>query len=571
MSIETVRIPDIGDASEVEVIELCVAAGDRVGIDDALVVIESDKASLEVPSPVAGVVRTLKLKVGDRCGEGDVVAEVETEEAAKEAGSEGEDDAGESSAEAEKKPASGEDRQEAPARGEASEDAGEPEGGKRIVDVTVPDVGDASDVAVVEVMVAAGDTVEADDGLVALESDKATMEVPSPVGGRVVSVEVGEGDAVVEGTLVARIETRETGVGDAGEGAGTTRQSGDAAEAEEKPSEAPEPEPAPREADRERAAAAGDDERAAEHAGGGAAVYAGPAVRRLARELGVDLRRVEGSGARGRIVKEDVHGFVKRALGDRADAGAPAAGAGIPPVPAVDFSRFGEIERQPLSRILRTGAANLHRSWLNVPHVTQHDEADVTELEAFRRSLKGEAEQRGVKLTPLPFLMKAAAAALAEFPRVNGSFDPDGEHYVLKRYCHVGFAVDTPDGLLVPVVRDVDRKGVWTLAEEIADLSERARRQRLKPDEMRGGCFSISSLGAIGGTGFTPIVNAPEVAILGVSRLTRKPVWDGEGFVPRELLPLSLSYDHRALNGAEAGRFLTAYGRLLGDLRRLLL
>ena len=568
MSIETVRIPDIGDASEVEVIELCVAAGDRVAIDDALVVIESDKASLEVPSPVAGVVRDLKLKVGDRCGEGDAVAEVETEDEAA-----GEGAAGSASGKPVTEGSAGRDEAE-PEPAEREEEAaagGERGGGTRIADVAVPDVGDASDVAVVEVMVAAGETVEADDGLVALESDKATMEVPAPVGGRVVSVEVGEGDAVVEGTLVARIETRETGADDAGEGAGTTRKSEDAAEDEEKPSEAPEPEPAQGEADRERAAAAGNDERAAEPAGGGAAVYAGPAVRRLARELGVDLRRVEGSGARGRIVKEDVHGFVKRALGDRADAGAPAAGAGIPPVPAVDFSRFGEIERQPLSRIMRTGAANLHRSWLNVPHVTQHDEADVTELEAFRRSLKGEAEQRGVKLTPLPFLMKAAAAALAEFPRVNGSFDPDGEHYVLKRYCHVGFAVDTPDGLLVPVVRDVDRKGVWTLAEEIADLSERARRQRLKPDEMRGGCFSISSLGAIGGTGFTPIVNAPEVAILGVSRLTRKPVWDGEGFVPRELLPLSLSYDHRALNGAEAGRFLTAYGRLLGDLRRLLL
>ncbi|MEE4383155.1 MAG: dihydrolipoyllysine-residue acetyltransferase [Pseudomonadales bacterium] len=571
MSIETVRIPDIGDASEVEVIELCVAEGDRVAVDDALVVIESDKASLEVPSPVAGVVRALKLKVGDRCGEGDAVAEVETEAAGKDGGSEGDDGAGASATDAEEKQAAAEDRQEAPARGEEPEDAGEPEGGTRIVDVTVPDVGDASDVAVVEVMVAAGDTVEADDGLVALESDKATMEVPAPVGGRVVSVEVGEGDAVSEGTLVARIETREAGGGDGGDASGAARKSG---EAEQKSSGAPEPEPTQEAAPRERASApaAAGEERDAAPAEGGAAVYAGPAVRRLARELGVDLRRVEGSGARGRIVKEDVHGHVKRALSGGAGAGGPAAGgAGIPPIPAVDFSRFGEVERQPLSRIMRTGAANLHRSWLNVPHVTQHDEVDVTELEAFRRSLKGEAEQRGTKLTPLPFLMKAAAAALAEFPRVNGSFDPDGEHYVLKRYCHVGFAVDTPDGLLVPVVRDVDRKGIWTLAEEIADLSERARKQRLKPDEMRGGCFSISSLGAIGGTAFTPIVNAPEVAILGVSRLTRKPVWDGEGFVPRELLPLSLSYDHRALNGAEAGRFLTAYGRLLGDLRRLLL
>jgi pyruvate dehydrogenase E2 component (dihydrolipoamide acetyltransferase) len=302
------------------------------------------------------------------------------------------------------------------------------------------------------------------------------------------------------------------------------------------------------------------------------AVYAGPAVRKLARELGVDLARVSGSGDKGRVLKEDVHGYVKSALsGSGAPPATAAGGAGIPPIPPVDFTKFGEIEEVPLSRTMKSGATNLHRSWLNLPHVTQFDDADVTELEIFRKSLKPEAERAGVKLTPLPFLMKVAAAALREFPRVAGSFAADGEHYVLKKYCHVGFAVDTPDGLLVPVVRDVDRKGVFELAEEIGELSERARTKKLKPGDMQGGCFSISSLGGIGGRGFTPIVNAPEVAILGVSRLAKQPVWNGSEFVPRDMLPLCLSYDHKAINGAEAGRFLTWYAQALGDVRRLLL
>lgn len=579
MATEKVLIPDIGDAGDVEVIEVLVAVGDAVAVDDPLIVIESDKASMEVPSTVAGRITAVNVKVGDRCAEGDAVVAVETE--AETEAETGADDAADD-AEPARKEAQEEKEAEvdAPAATAAAdrapaESTGAANGAAsdtRIEDVTVPDVGEAGDVAVIEIMVAPGDRVEVDDGLVVLESDKATMEVPSTVAGTVVSVEVKEGDPVADGTLVARIEVQ-------GASAASSASAGS-------PQPGPSPESAPFKKSTQASEsspsagsgspATGDAPAADGVPSSGADVYAGPAVRRLARELGVQLTDVSGSGPRGRILKEDVQGHVKQVMQSaRAGAvpasGSAAVGGGIPSIPVVDFSRFGEIEQQPLSRIMKAGAANLHRSWLNLPHVTQHDDADVTELEAFRKSLKPDAERAGVKVTPLPLLMKVMAAALREFPRFNGSFAGDGEHYVLKKYVHIGFAVDTPDGLLVPVVRDVDRKGVFELAGEIADLSERARSMKLKPDEMRGGCFSISSLGAIGGRGFTPIVNAPEVAILGVSRLETRPVWDGEGFVPRELLPLSLSYDHRAINGAEAGRFLTWTVQALGDIRRLLI
>lgn len=575
MSIEQVRIPDIGDVSEVEVIELCVAEGDQVAVDDALIVIESDKASMEVPSTQAGTVKRLKVAVGDTCAEGDVIAEIEVEASggSRAKGDSKDEDDGTDRDQDERK-----DKQERGGRAVAAADASDDEDDRqkkstrgqpgdagddavREIEVKVPDVGDAADVVVVEVMVAVGDRVEADAGLVALESDKATMEVPAPQAGKVLSIDVAEGDQVGEGTLIARLEVR-------GEAAVEKPEASQAAERRD--------ERAGRERDDDHAASRGPREDAAgkarpepaQDAGDDAAkVYAGPAVRRLARELGVQLTRVEGSGNKGRVLKEDVHAHVKA----RMQAAPGAAGGGIPPIPEVDFSRFGEVEVEPLSRIMRAGATNLHRSWLNLPHVTQHDEADVTELELLRRDLKAEAERAGVKLTPLPFLMKAVQAALLQFPRFNGSFAADGEHYVFKRYFNIGFAVDTPEGLLVPVIRDVDRKGIYALAEEIAELGGRAREMKLKPDEMRGGCMSISSLGNIGGTGFTPIVNAPEVAILGVSRLTKKPVWDGKGFVPRDMLPLSLSYDHRAINGAEAGRFMTWLCQALGDIRRLLL
>ena len=541
MAAEEIRIPDIGDAGDVEVIELCVAPGDTVAVDDPLIVIESDKASMEVPSTAAGTVEKIAVAVGDTCTEGDLIVVVETGAAAAPA----------ASAETVSEPI-GEPEQ-------PSEPAPEPDTSAEVtvdavVEVRVPDIGEASGVEVIEIMVAVGDEVAVDDGLVVLESDKATMEIPSTAAGEVLSVDVKEGESVDEGTLVARVRSRSAVA--APTEATAPAAAGAPAPTPPPPTQAPEP---------AAASAAVDDAPATP----GAQVYAGPAVRKLARELGVDLGQVTGTGDRGRVLKEDVHGFVKQALSK--PAAAASGGSGIPPIPEVDFSRFGEIETVPLSRVMKTGAANLHRSWLNLPHVTQFDDADVTELERFRKSVKPDAERAGVKITPLPFLMKVAAASLKAFPRVAGSFSADGENYVLKHYCHIGFAVDTPDGLLVPVVRDVDRKGVFELAGEIADLSERARTKKLKPDEMRGGCFSISSLGGIGGRGFTPIVNAPEVAILGVSRLSTQPVWNGEAFVPREMLPLSLSYDHKAINGAEAGRFLTWYVQALSDVRRLML
>ncbi len=543
----SVTVPELGDASDVEVIELCVKPGDRVAVDDPLIVIESDKASLEIPAPQAGIVRALTVAIGDRCQEGDVIAELETEDAAGDKAP---------AAAVEEAPAASVD--EEPAAAVTEEPAAEaPElaapASTAVLEVTVPELGDAAEVVVVDLMVAVGDTVELDQGLVALESDKATMEVPAPQAGRVLELCLAVGDAVTDGALVARLEV----VGAA--------SPAPVVEAPVAPAEAPTPaKPAP-----VPAPAAPAPEAPASAEGDGGAVYAGPAVRRLARELGVTLAGVTGSGSRGRITKEDLKAHVKAQM--TAPASQASGGGAIPPIPPVDFERFGPIRLEPISRMMRAGAANLHRSWLNIPHVTQHDEADITALEAFRKSLKDDPAAGGAKVTPLAFILKAVAGALKAYPRVGGSFHADGEHYVLKDFIHIGIAVDTPEGLIVPVLRDVDQKGVLALSEEIVSLSERARARNLKPDELRGGCFSVSSLGAIGGTGFTPIINPPEVAILGVAKLRKAPLWTGEGFEPRDVLPLSLSYDHRAINGAEAGRFMTHLCHLLADVRRLML
>ena len=428
-------------------------------------------------------------------------------------------------------------------------------------EIRIPDIGDAEDVVVIELCVAPGDQVEADDALIVIESDKASMEVPAGVSGVVEALLVAIDDEVVEGQAIARIERV------AGEPAtpptpatAEAPAAAKAAKPQEPPAKQPQPAPAPpptaQPAERPAAGRAPAAPRRA-----GAPVYAGPATRRLARELGVDLSEVAATGARGRIVKDDVKAYVKQRLtsGDGA----------LPRLPTIDFSRFGETETMPLSRFRAAGAQNLHRSWLNLPHVTQHDEVDVTELEAHRAGLKAEAAERSVSLSPLPFLIKACCLALKEFPTFNASLDASGSQFILKRYYHIGIAVDTEQGLLVPVIRNADAKDVWDLAEATADLAEKARSQRLAMHELQGGSFSISSLGAIGGTGFTPIINAPEVAILGVGRLTTKPVWDGEGFVPRKMLPLSLSFDHRAINGAEAGRFMAHLAGVLGDVSLL--
>ncbi|MFU8814599.1 MAG: dihydrolipoyllysine-residue acetyltransferase, partial [Pseudomonadales bacterium] len=451
-------------------------------------------------------------------------------------------------------------------------------GASRAVDVRVPDIGEAENVEVIEVAVKVGDQIAEDDLLVVVESDKASMEIPSPHSGKVLEVHVSTGSEVEEGTRLVTLEVgeaaaeedRDREIAPAGkeaaakEKAPRKEEASGKAEARPKAEEGPKGEQGPK---KEAGAEEGRDREIAPTAGVG--VYAGPAVRRLARELGVDLTAVRGSGNRGRIVKDDVKGFVKERLAG-APAGAPATG-GLPAMPAVDFSKFGEIEEQPLSRIRARGAENLQRSWLNLPHVTQHDDVDITDLEEFRASLRSEGEARGVKVTPLAFIIKACCQVLKEFPTVNASLDPAAKNFIIKRYYHIGMAVDTPDGLVVPVIRDADRKGIWELSAEVVELAEKARNKKLNPSEMQGGSFSVTSLGAIGGTGFTPIINAPEVAILGVSRTTMRPQWNGKEFVPRKMLPLSLSYDHRAINGAEAGRFVARLGELLADIRRLAL
>jgi pyruvate dehydrogenase E2 component (dihydrolipoamide acetyltransferase) len=544
MAQQQILIPDIGDAEDVEVIEILAKVGAQIGKDDPIIVIESDKASMEVPASISGTLRKIIVALGDkvRAGQAIAVVEVEATEETKPA------------KEAVPPPAPAPTKSSAPrpeptaAPVKAADSSPQP---SRRFEVRIPDIGDAEEVTVVEVAVKVGQNVAVDDLLVVIESDKASMEIPSPVAGRVASVDVSEGAAVTEGSLLAVIE------------------------AALQPTDAT-PVAAPVEVPPTSVAAVPSNADAAAHTvepevtpstPPSGTVYAGPSVRRLARELGVDLAKVQGSGPRARILKSDVDAFVKTAL---ATPRAMAAG-GIPPVPPIDFSRFGAIEAVELTRIRARGAENLHRSWLNIPHVTQHDEADVTELEAFREGLKAEAQSKGVKLTPLAFIVKAVVATLRTFPTFNASLDPAIRHLIVKRYYHMGLAVDTPEGLVVPVLRDADRKGVFELAKEIESLSQKAQQGKLAMGDLQGASFTISSLGAIGGTGFTPIINAPEVAILGVSRLTMRPHWNGTEFEPRRMLPVSLSYDHRAINGAEAGRFVTTLCRTLAEMRRILL
>ena len=458
-----------------------------------------------------------------------------------------------------------------------------------LTEVRVPDIGDFSDVPVIEVLVEVGDRIRPEDPLVTLESDKATMDVPAPAAGVVCELAVAVGDNVSEGSVLLRMEAE--GVEGEAAGGGESAPAGPAAAepaeaagdaATDEPPAAGKAEAAPAGIGPSVTGASAPDPRAplgrpsptaslAPEPAPRPVSHATPAMRRYARELGVDLAKVKGTGRKGRILREDISGFVQRALSAPPEAAAAAAGTGIPPIPAVDFSRFGEIETRPLGRIKRISGPHLHRSWVNVPHVTNHDEADVTDLEAFRRSIKDEAAAAGARITLLAFVTKAVAATLGEFPTFNASLSSDGGSIVIKKYVHVGIAVDTPNGLMVPVLRDADRKGMYDLAREMAELGARAREGALKSDELQGGTFTISSLGGIGGTAFTPIINAPEVAILGLSRARMTPVWDGAAFQPRLMLPLDLSWDHRVVDGAEAARFLAHLARLLADVRRLLL
>ncbi len=573
--IKEALVPDIGDYSDIPVIEVLVAVGDTVKKDQGLVTLESDKATMEVPSSVAGVVKEIKVKVGDNLSEGKVVALIEV--------AEGDTAPAAKAAPAQAAAAPAPAKSAAPAAAENAQAAAPaPAASGGAVEALVPDIGDYSDIPVIEILVAVGDTVKKDQGLVTLESDKATMEVPSSVAGVVKEIKVKVGDNLSQGKVVAIIEAE----GAASAAPAPTQANAAANEAAETATKV-EPVAVPAEPDklaqREMASApsAGAPTSPPVQFNADSVLptkvpYATPAVRVFARELGVDLLQISGTEKGGRITKGDVQKFVKAALtgGTTAGAAAPAAAGGglnLLPWPKVDFSKFGEVEVQPLSRIKKISGANLARNWAMIPHVTQFEQADITDLEALRVALNKENEKAGIKLTMLAFLVKASAAALKKFPEFNASLDASGENLTLKKYFNIGFAADTPNGLVVPVVRDVDKKGVVQIAQESGELAKKARDGKLGPADMSGGCFSISSLGGIGGTAFTPIVNAPEVAILGVSKSSIQPVWNGKEFAPKLMLPLSLSYDHRVIDGALAARFTTYLSQVLADMRRVLL
>ncbi|MCU1776929.1 dihydrolipoyllysine-residue acetyltransferase [Pseudomonas sp. 14P_5.3_Bac1] len=548
---ELIRVPDIG-SGEGEVIELFVKVGDTVEADQSILTLESDKASMEIPAPKAGVVKSLKVKLGDRLKEGDELLELEIEGAA-DAAPAAAPAAAAAPAPAAEKPAAAAEAPAAPAAAPAE---------ASVQDIHVPDIGSSGKAKIIELLVKVGDTVEADQSLITLESDKASMEIPSPAAGVVESIAVKLEDEVGTGDFILKLKVQ----GAAPAAAPAPAAAAPAAKAEAAPAAA-----APAPAAKAEAAPA---PAAAAPAPRGAKVHAGPAVRQLAREFGVELNAVSATGPHGRVLKEDVQVYVKAMMQKAKEApaaGAATGGAGIPPIPVVDFSRFGETEEVPMTRLMQIGASSLHRSWLNIPHVTQFDQADITDLEAFRVAQKAVAEKAGVKLTVLPLLLKACAHLLKELPDFNSSLAPSGKAIIRKKYVHIGFAVDTPDGLLVPVIKNVDQKSLLQLAAEAAALAAKARDKKLTADDMQGACFTISSLGHIGGTGFTPIVNAPEVAILGVSKATIQPVWDGKAFQPKLMLPLSLSYDHRVINGAAAARFTQRLSQLLNDIRTILL
>jgi pyruvate dehydrogenase E2 component (dihydrolipoamide acetyltransferase) len=543
-----VVVPDIGDFKEVEVIEVLVKPGDAVAKEQSLITLESDKATMEIPSPAAGVVKELKVKTGDKVSQGSPILVLDSDEAAKKA---------QAPAPKREEPKKTEPPRPAPAAPAPVPAAGAAE------TVAVPDIGDFKQVEVIEVLVKPGDTVAKEQSLITLESDKATMEIPSPAAGVVKELKVKTGDKVSRGSPIVVLQ-------------GTER-------AEPRPASAP-PAQAPKSAAAVHSAPpplpteeiAPPPVPAEPREEITTKPHASPSVRKFARELGVDLSRVQGSGPKGRILHGDVQAFVKSALagGAAVRAAPPVKGAlpfNLPAWPEVDFAKFGPVETQPLPRIQKLSGPYLHRNWISIPHVTQCDEADITDLEAFRKAQTAETEKRGFKLTMLAFMIKACVTALKAFPQFNASLGSSGESIVVKKYYHIGVAVDTPGGLVVPVVRDADRKGVFDLAHELAEISKIARDGKLKPGDLQGGTFSISSLGGIGGTYFTPIINAPEVAILGVSRAAMKPVWNGKEFAPRLILPLSLSYDHRVIDGATAARFTTFLVSVLSDIRRLIL
>ncbi|KPD21340.1 MULTISPECIES: dihydrolipoyllysine-residue acetyltransferase [Idiomarina] len=580
------KVPDVG-GEEVEVIEILVSKGDTVEQEDGIVTVESDKASMDIPASSGGKIAELKVKVGDTISEGDVLAIVEAagdsdssddEEEKEDEKSEEKEDKSDDKDEEKASESKDEDKEEKKESSEPKKSSGE----SKVIDVEVPDIGDEEDVEIIEILVSKGDSVSAEDGLITLETDKATMDVPCPEDGEIEEMLVNVGDKVSQGSVIAKLKVSG--------GADDSEAEEDDSAKEEKSESGKESDKKSDDKDQDKGKDSGSStkpsserqppvpdhpsQRSDRKEG---ILHASPAVRRVAREFGVDLSQVKGSGPKDRILKEDVQDFVKYELSrPKAVAGATGQGGGglqvIDP-PKVDFSKFGEVEEVQLSRIQRKSGPNLHRNWVTIPHVTQFDEADITELENFRKSENEVAKKKdlGFKITPLVFILKACAKALREFPTFNSSLSESGESLYMKKYVHIGIAVDTPNGLVVPVIRDVDQKGIYELSEELVEISTKARDGKLKATDMQGGCFSISSLGGIGGTAFTPIVNAPDVAILGVSRNEMKPKWNGKEFEPRLTLPLSLSYDHRVIDGAEAARFTAYLSGVLGDIRKLVL
>lgn len=533
-----VKIPDIGGATQVDVIEVMVQIGEQIEIDTPLITLESDKASMEIPSPVAGKITKLNIKVGDKVSEGDVILFATVEKKS--------DTEKENKTQAAKKEPENKEENKAKVAQENKSES--------IKEVKIPDIGGATQVDVIEVMVQVGDQIEIDTPLITLESDKASMEIPSPIAGKITKLNLKVGDKVSEGDVILLAATEN----------GAKAEESETVSAEQEPVSAPEtsssvePEnkseqisPQPVLADTESSKV----------------IAAGPAVRRLARELGVNLAGVKGTGRKDRITKEDVQTYVKTRLSEQSGQGS----FGIPPNPTIDFTQFGEIETKPLNKIKRLTGVNVHRSWITIPHVTQFDAADITDVEAFRKSEAEHAKEKGYKLTLLAFVCAVVSKALKAFPQFNASLDATGTNLIYKKYCNIGIAVETPNGLVVPVIRNVDKLSVAEIATEMARLSTKARDKGLMPADMAGGCFTISSLGGIGGTAFTPIVNSPEVAILGLSRSEIKPVYENGTFQPRLMLPLSLSYDHRVIDGAEAARFTRFICECLSDIRRILL
>ncbi|MBI2772320.1 MAG: dihydrolipoyllysine-residue acetyltransferase [Burkholderiales bacterium] len=552
MAVIEVKVPDIGDFDEVTVIEVLVKAGDTVKAEQSLATVESDKASMEIPSSAAGVVKEVKIKLGDKVKEGSVLLMLESSAAPAAA------------------PVSEEKQAAAPAtpaQAATKTVASAAPAAAGPMEVRVPDIGDFKDVSVIELLVKPGDTVKAEQSLLTVESDKASMEIPSPAAGVVKELKVKVGDTVNIGDLIAMLE-------------GSTAVRAEPVEALAAAAAASPPPVSPSTSSGRTDVSAPAAAMPAHQPGAptGNLPHASPSVRKFARELGVPLEEMKGTGPKGRITEEDVKGFTKavmsgqagtKASAAKAPAGGGGAGLDLLPWPKVDFAKFGAVERKEMSRIKKISGANLHRNWVMIPHVTSYDDADITELEAFRVAANKESEKSGIKITMLAFVIKAAAAALKKFPDFNASLD--GDHLIYKQYFNIGFAADTPNGLVVPVLRDVDKKGILQISAEMGELAKKARDGKLSGADMQGGCFSISSLGGLGTTYFTPLINAPEVAILGLSRSAMKPVWDGKVFQPRLVMPLSLSYDHRVIDGAAGARFNTYLAQVLADFRRVLL